>query len=36
MVRLLKRVSTVIQCSESFWRKASVFERMVDWVNERH
>jgi hypothetical protein len=30
-----KRMPTKIECTESFWRKASIFERMVDWVNER-
>jgi hypothetical protein len=34
MARVRKRMPTKIECTESFWRKASIFERMVDWLNE--
>ena len=35
MALVLKRMPTKTECTESFWLKASIFERMVDWVNER-
>jgi hypothetical protein len=34
MALVRKRMPTKIECTESFWRKASIFERMVDWLNE--
>jgi hypothetical protein len=35
MALVRKPMPTKSECKESIWRKASIFERMVDWVNER-